>query len=112
MNEQEVTIEIKKAAAMFIDGTYNADDLAARLMQIVHENNSDGVLHKKRLENLLYKVKTLLNDQYQYYHGDKTKLGICKSEEAALTLLVNNLLNQGYSIDAFGKKIDQQNLFK
>lgn len=112
MNNQEVIEQIKKAAALFEDQTYNIDDLAARLIQIVDENNAAGILHKSRLEKLLYKVKHLLNMQRQYWGGDKTLLGSCKTEEKALNEFVNRMLAQGYSIEEYNTRIEQKNLFK
>lgn len=112
MNDDDVTIEIKKAAALFVDGIYNGDDLAARLKQIVDENNAAGALHKSRLEKVLFKVKHLLHLQRQYWGGDKTLLGTCKTDEKALTEFVNRLLAQGYNIEGFGNKAEQKPLFK
>lgn len=112
MNDSGVTEQIKKAAAMFVDGTYNADDLAARLNQIIEENNAAGMLHKSRLEKLIFKVKHLSFLQTQYWGGDKTLLGSCKTEEKALSEFVNRMLAQGYSIEGLGNKVEQKPLFK
>lgn len=112
MNDDDVTIEIKKAVALFVDGTFTDADLAARLKQIIDENNTAGILHKSRLEKVLFKVKHLLHLQRQYWGGDKTLLGTCKTEEKALTEFVNRLLAQGYTIEGMGKKQEQQHLFK
>lgn len=112
MNDPDVIEQIKKATAMFEDHTYNSDDLAARLMQIVDENNTAGLLHKSRLEKLLFKVKHLTHLQRQYWGGDKTLLGTCKTEEKALTEFVNRMLAQGYNIEGLGNKVEQKPLFK
>lgn len=97
---------------MFEDHTYNSDDLAARLMQIIEENNTAGILHKSRLEKLLFKIRHLLHLQRQYWGGDKTLLGACKTEEKALSEFVSRLLAQGYNIEGLGAKPEQKNLFK
>lgn len=111
MNDQEVIEEIKKAVAFLTDGTFNADDLAARLKQIIDENNAAGLLHKTRLEKLLFRVKHLMDQQKQYWGGDKSLLASCKTEERELSEFVNRILAQGYSIEAYGKKQEQRNLF-
>lgn len=112
MNEDDVLIDVKKAVALYEDKTFTADDLAARLKQIIFENNVAGLLHKSRLEKLLFKTRHLLDKQFRYYKGDKSLLGTCKTLEKELTEFVNRMLAQGYNIEGMGQKNEQQHLFK
>lgn len=112
MNNDDIISEVKKAIALFLDQTFNEDDLAARLKQIIDENNAAGLLHKSRVEKLLFKVKTLNNLQRQYWGGDKSLLGTCKTHEKELNEFANRLLAQGYSIEGLENKTVQKNLFK
>jgi hypothetical protein len=57
MNSDDITNGVKKAVALFKDETFTEDDLAARVKQIIDENNAAGILHKSRLEKLLYETK-------------------------------------------------------
>jgi hypothetical protein len=56
--------------------------------------------------------QNLLHLQFQYWKGDKTLLGTCKTLEKELTEFVNRMLAQGYSVEGLENKTVQKNLFK
>jgi hypothetical protein len=113
MTESEILAEVKKGIDLFLDKTYEMQDLYGHLLQIIKDNSKTGENHKEQLERLIFRVEQLRESQRLYWAGHKSKLGECKAQESELDKKLMYLQTHApYTIERFKKeKPTQTGLF-
>lgn len=106
----DITAEVKTAMALKADGTWNDDDLLARLIQIVGEASTSGDYHKEIVERLI-KDGRLMREAQQNYFRHKKGQGVAIGLEQHFDKKLNHLLSIGYSIDRFKNEAKQRDIF-
>lgn len=110
--DAKVLPEVKKAIDLFLDKTYEVNELYSHILQIIRENSAPAEEHKRQLERLIFKVEEMRENQRLYWGGHKQKLGECKAQEAEMDKKIMNLQAKGYSIERYkAEKPKQQHLF-
>jgi len=109
MTEHEILSRVKTGIDLFLDKTYEMEDLYNHFLQIIKEHSMDAKGHKEKMERLMFKVDELREAQRLYWGGDKKKIGQCKVLEKDLDNKILYLQTHGgYSIDRFKQEKPKQ----
>lgn len=79
MDNQDLIQEIKKGIALFKNETWNDQDLAARMFQLISEAG-----FRVQLERYISRVLFMRKSQVKYWDGDKSILPKCKGQESGV----------------------------
>ncbi|MBA3673455.1 MAG: hypothetical protein H0W75_00605 [Chitinophagaceae bacterium] len=112
MTQTEILAEVKKAIGLWMDKTYNESEFSSHILTIIKDSaDPDAALHKNQLERLIFKVEEMRENQRLYHAGHRSKLGVCKAQEADMDKKIMNLKLKGYDSDRFKVKATQNNMF-
>lgn len=111
MDREQLLYEIKTAAGLVADGTWTAEDLTAKLLEISSTINETAAVHKERLEKFVHYIEEIRHLQRQYFAGNKHVLSESKTKEKELDSKVAWLKAKGYNTDRFKVKSEQPKLF-
>lgn len=111
MDSEQLRYEIKTAAGLVADGTWTAEDLTAKMMEISSTINDTAAVHKERLEKFVHYIEEIRHLQRQYFAGHKYVLSESKAKEKELDSKVAWLKVKGYNTDRFKVKSEQPKLF-
>lgn len=109
MDDQDIKDEINKAVDLFLDTTWTADNLKARMFQLINETGL-----RDALQRYINQVLQMRQSQIRFFEKkDKSIVGKAKMQEAVVDKKSRELLRKlGITnVEEFLKMYQQQEIF-
>jgi len=112
MTELELKNRIKTGVDLYLDKTYDVKDLYNHMYSAIKDSTDGGTEHKKHLERFIFQIEGLIKDINQYFGGKKSRQVPIKQASEKLQQQIKWFLANGYSVDQYRGKAEENSLFK